>query len=54
MLAAEAFEPLQAADLSGVRIGLVQGMALENMDGIVAPAYEKALAKLGAAQSART
>ncbi len=52
MLAAEKFEPLQAADLGDVRVGLVQGMVLENMDGIVAPAYEKALAKLAAAKRA--
>jgi aspartyl-tRNA(Asn)/glutamyl-tRNA(Gln) amidotransferase subunit A len=50
VLAADAFEPLQAAELSAVRIGLVQGMVLQNVDGIVGPAYEKALAKLAGAK----
>lgn len=50
VLAAETASPLQAADLVSVRIGLVQGMVLENLDGIVAPAFDKALAKLGAAR----
>jgi aspartyl-tRNA(Asn)/glutamyl-tRNA(Gln) amidotransferase subunit A len=52
VLAAEKAEPLQAANLSGVRVGLVQGMPLESMDGTVAPAYEKALAKLAAGKRA--
>lgn len=50
VLAAERFEPLQVADLSAVRIGLVQGMVLQNVDGIVGPAWEKALARLGSAK----
>ena len=50
VLAAEAYEPLQAAELSAVRIGLVQGMALQNVDGIVGPAYDNALAKLAGAK----
>jgi aspartyl-tRNA(Asn)/glutamyl-tRNA(Gln) amidotransferase subunit A len=50
VLAAEAFEPLQAAELGTVRIGLVQGLVLQNVDGIVGPAWEKALAKLANAR----
>jgi aspartyl-tRNA(Asn)/glutamyl-tRNA(Gln) amidotransferase subunit A len=50
VLAADAFEPLQAAELSAARIGLVQGMVLQNVDSIVGPAYEKALAKLKGAK----
>ena len=50
VLAADTFEPLQAAELSAVRIGLVQGMVLQNVDGIVGPAYEKALTKLAGAK----
>jgi aspartyl-tRNA(Asn)/glutamyl-tRNA(Gln) amidotransferase subunit A len=50
VLAAEAFEPLQAAELGAVRIGLVQGLVLQNVDGIVGPAWEKALAKLASAK----
>jgi aspartyl-tRNA(Asn)/glutamyl-tRNA(Gln) amidotransferase subunit A len=50
VLAADAFEPLQAAELSAVRIGLLQGLVLQNVDGIVGPAYEKVLAKLGSAK----
>ena len=50
VLAADKPEPLQAASLSEVRVGLVQGMVLENMDRIVAPAFEKALGKLAAAK----
>ncbi|MDQ8728424.1 amidase [Bradyrhizobium sp. LHD-71] len=49
-LAAERPEPLQAADLGSIRIGLVQGLVLENMDRIVAPAFERALGKLGNAK----
>jgi aspartyl-tRNA(Asn)/glutamyl-tRNA(Gln) amidotransferase subunit A len=50
VLAAEPFEPLQAAELSALRVGLVQGLVLQNMDGIVGPAYEKALAMLAPAK----
>lgn len=50
VLAAEKPEPLQAANLGDVRLGLAQGLVLENMDSIVAPAFEKALGKLGAAK----
>ena len=50
VLAAEPFETLQPADFGAVRIGLIKNVVLENMDGIVAPAFEKALAKLSPAK----
>jgi aspartyl-tRNA(Asn)/glutamyl-tRNA(Gln) amidotransferase subunit A len=50
VLAADKSEPLQAANLGDVRVGLIQGVVLENMDSIVAPAFEKALGKLAAAK----
>jgi aspartyl-tRNA(Asn)/glutamyl-tRNA(Gln) amidotransferase subunit A len=52
VMAAEVVEPLHAASLGSVRLGIVQGMPLENMDGTVAAAYEKALAKLAATRRA--
>ncbi len=50
VLAADKPEPLQAANLSEVRVGLVQGLVLANMDSIVAAAFEKALGRLAAAK----
>jgi aspartyl-tRNA(Asn)/glutamyl-tRNA(Gln) amidotransferase subunit A len=50
VLAAEKAEPLQAAALSDVRIGLVQNLVLEGIDGVVAAAFDKALARLAAAK----
>jgi aspartyl-tRNA(Asn)/glutamyl-tRNA(Gln) amidotransferase subunit A len=50
VLAAEPFAPLAPADLGAVRIGLVKNVVLENMDGIVATTFEKALAKLSPAK----
>jgi aspartyl-tRNA(Asn)/glutamyl-tRNA(Gln) amidotransferase subunit A len=50
VLAAEKPQPLQPASLSDVRVGLVQNLVLENVDGIVGPAFEKALGKLAAAK----
>lgn len=41
---------LEPDSLGNVRIGLVQGVVLENMDGTVAPTFEKALGKLAAAK----
>lgn len=52
VLAAEPFAPLAPADLGAVRIGLVQNVVLDNMDGIVAPAFANALAKLSSAKRA--
>jgi aspartyl-tRNA(Asn)/glutamyl-tRNA(Gln) amidotransferase subunit A len=42
-------EPLQPTSLSGARLGLVKGFVLEHMDNTVGPAFEKAVARLGAA-----
>lgn len=50
VLAGEKAGPPQAADLSEVRIGLVQGPVLERMDSTVAAAFEKALGRIGAAR----
>jgi aspartyl-tRNA(Asn)/glutamyl-tRNA(Gln) amidotransferase subunit A len=50
VMAATAPEPLAPASLSAVRLGLVKGLALENLDNTVGPAFERALAKLGAAK----
>lgn len=50
VMAAQEPEPLPAASLSDVRIGLIQGMVLENMDDTVAGAFGRALAKLSAAR----
>jgi aspartyl-tRNA(Asn)/glutamyl-tRNA(Gln) amidotransferase subunit A len=52
VMAAEVVEPLHAASLGGVRLGVVQGMPLEHMDATVAATYEKALAKLAATKRA--
>jgi aspartyl-tRNA(Asn)/glutamyl-tRNA(Gln) amidotransferase subunit A len=43
-------EPLAPPSLSGARLGLVKGLVLENIDNTVGPAFEKAVAKLGAAK----
>jgi aspartyl-tRNA(Asn)/glutamyl-tRNA(Gln) amidotransferase subunit A len=50
VMASERPSKLESASLGAVRVGLVQGVVLENMDGTVAPAFEKALGKLAAAK----
>jgi len=50
VMAGIAPEPLQPAALAGARLGLVKGLVLENMDNTVGPAFEKAVARLGAAK----
>jgi aspartyl-tRNA(Asn)/glutamyl-tRNA(Gln) amidotransferase subunit A len=50
VMASERPTKLEPTSLGTVRIGLVQGVVLENMDGTVAPAFEKALGKLAAAK----
>src|SRR6185369_5711690 len=50
VMAGVAPEPLQPASLAAARLGLVKGLVLENMDNTVGPAFEKAIAKLGAAK----
>jgi aspartyl-tRNA(Asn)/glutamyl-tRNA(Gln) amidotransferase subunit A len=50
VMAGIAPEPVQPASLAGVRLGLVKGPVLENVDNTVGPAFEKAVAKLGAAK----
>jgi aspartyl-tRNA(Asn)/glutamyl-tRNA(Gln) amidotransferase subunit A len=50
VLAGDKPSELKPANLSDVRIGLVQGMVLDNQDGIVGPAFQQALAKLSAAK----
>jgi aspartyl-tRNA(Asn)/glutamyl-tRNA(Gln) amidotransferase subunit A len=52
VLAAEKPEVLNPASLGDLRVGLVQNLVLESMDGIVAHAFEKAVGKLGAAKRA--
>jgi aspartyl-tRNA(Asn)/glutamyl-tRNA(Gln) amidotransferase subunit A len=52
VIAGDKPEALQPASLSDVRVGLVRNLVLESMDGIVAPAFEKAIGKLGAAKRA--
>ncbi len=50
VLAGEKPSELKPASLGDVRIGLVQGMVLENQDGIVGPAFQQALSKLSSAK----
>ena len=50
VMAGIAPEPLASTSLSGARLGLVKGLVLENLDNTVGPAFEKAVAKLGAAK----
>ena len=49
ILAGETPEPVRPADLASLRFGVLQGRPLEGLDRIVAPAFERALAKLGPA-----
>jgi aspartyl-tRNA(Asn)/glutamyl-tRNA(Gln) amidotransferase subunit A len=46
VMAGETFTPLHAAPLSGLRIGIVQGMPLERLDDTVAKRFPAALARL--------
>ncbi len=50
VMAGIAPEPLVSTSLSGARLGLVKGLVLENVDNTVGAAFEKAVAKLGAAK----
>ena len=50
VLAGEKASELMPASLGDVRIGLVQGMVLDNQDGIVGPAFQQALSKLSSAK----
>src|SRR5262245_36959839 len=50
VLAADKPEPLQVPDLGSLRIGIVQGPVLDDLDGIVGPAFDKALTKLSPAK----
>lgn len=49
VMAGEAPEPLAAAPLAGLRLGIPRGLLLENLDAAVAQAFEAALAALGKA-----
>lgn len=46
VLAAEGGEPLQAASLSGLRVGVLQGVVLDELDEPVASAFERSLKRL--------
>jgi len=46
VMADESFAPLEPAPLSGLRIGVVQGAPLENLDGTVAKRFPDAIGRL--------
>jgi aspartyl-tRNA(Asn)/glutamyl-tRNA(Gln) amidotransferase subunit A len=46
VMAAENFEPLNAVRLAGLRVGVVQGAPLENLDETVAKRFPDAIARL--------
>jgi len=46
IMAGEEFTPLEASALAGVRFGLPEGLLLERLDDIVAPAFKAAVASL--------
>ncbi|HET8932814.1 MAG TPA: amidase [Polyangiales bacterium] len=50
VLAADGGGPVTPAELSSLRIGVVQGVVLEDMDRYVASAFERALQRLAAAR----
>jgi aspartyl-tRNA(Asn)/glutamyl-tRNA(Gln) amidotransferase subunit A len=47
-MAGEEFTPLETSALAGVRFGLPEGLLLERLDDIVAPAFAAAVARLDA------
>jgi aspartyl-tRNA(Asn)/glutamyl-tRNA(Gln) amidotransferase subunit A len=47
IMAGEEFTPLEASALAGARFGLPEGLLLERLDDIVAPAFKAAVARLG-------
>lgn len=49
VLAGEFFQPLEPAPLDGLRMGIPQGLPLEELDATVAAQFEAALGRLGAA-----
>jgi aspartyl-tRNA(Asn)/glutamyl-tRNA(Gln) amidotransferase subunit A len=48
IMAGEEFAPLEASTLVGVRFGLPEGLLLERLDEIVAPAFKATVARLDA------
>ena len=48
IMAGEEFAPLEPSALAGVRFGLPEGLLLERLDDIVAPAFEAAVSRLDA------
>jgi aspartyl-tRNA(Asn)/glutamyl-tRNA(Gln) amidotransferase subunit A len=48
IMAGEEFTPLESSALAGVRFGLPEGLLLERLDDIVAPAFKAAVARLDA------
>jgi aspartyl-tRNA(Asn)/glutamyl-tRNA(Gln) amidotransferase subunit A len=48
IMAGEEFTPLETSALAGVRFGLPEGLLLERLDDIVAPAFAAAVARLDA------
>jgi aspartyl-tRNA(Asn)/glutamyl-tRNA(Gln) amidotransferase subunit A len=49
VIAGEDFVPLEPVALAGLRFGVAEGLPLDRLDEIVAPAFEKALKRLDAA-----
>jgi aspartyl-tRNA(Asn)/glutamyl-tRNA(Gln) amidotransferase subunit A len=49
VMAGEAPAPLMVLSVAGLRLGVVGGFALQDIDGIVGPAYESALKRLAKA-----
>jgi aspartyl-tRNA(Asn)/glutamyl-tRNA(Gln) amidotransferase subunit A len=49
VMAGEDFAPLEPIALAGLRFGLAEGLPLDRLDDIVAPAFEAALKRLDAA-----
>jgi aspartyl-tRNA(Asn)/glutamyl-tRNA(Gln) amidotransferase subunit A len=50
VMAGEAPQPVQPAALPSLRLGLVKGLVLDNLDAVVSQAFEAAVASLGAAK----
>jgi aspartyl-tRNA(Asn)/glutamyl-tRNA(Gln) amidotransferase subunit A len=48
IMAGEEFTPLEASALAGLRFGFPEGLLLERLDDIVAPAFKAAVARLDA------
>jgi aspartyl-tRNA(Asn)/glutamyl-tRNA(Gln) amidotransferase subunit A len=48
IMAGEEFTPLETSALAGVRLGLPEGLLLERLDDIVAPAFKAAVARFDA------